>query len=440
MNLRKSTIAVTVVIITVFWGLSPAQASTGDLWFVRTISQGVPGAVELGAVDNPLRWAQDTAASPDGTSVYVASEGDGGSGSDVGALSHFHRATDGALTFRGCLGRQRGCTGDVSLYGLRSIAVLDTTLYGATRYAVVGYSRSSSGALTHQPCLYRTAQGLCTAAPATLLSPVAVTSAPGGRDVYVASTGSGKGVLNHFRRNSADGTLLFSGCIGEGTAGCTSLGAAGVMPSASEVLVSPDGVSVYVVSGNPGSITHFRRDTTTGSLTYAGCIARKGNGLPTGCRDPLSGGLAGAVRGTVTPAGDGVYVVGGGATTHLRRMSNGDLAFAGCIGTADGCRPAGPAGAFTDVTASTDGTSVYAGVQGPSWSWGAVVHFRRAGNGDLTYGGCIGEANPAWCADIGLRAVMNPVTTVLVSADSRSVYATSGYFNGAVTQLGRALT
>ena len=67
---------------------------------------------------------------------------------------------------------------------------------------------------------------------------------------------------------------------------------------------------MYVVSGNPGSITHFRRDTTTGSLTYAGCI-----------------------------------------------------------GTADGCRQTGPAGAFTDVTASTDGTSVYAGIQGPSWSW-----------------------------------------------------------------------
>ena len=184
-------------------------------------------------------------------------------------------------------------------------------------------------------------------------------------------------------------------------------GALRPLQGAGGVAVSPMGDSVYVVSYTAGSISHLRRQTD-GSLSFAGCIA---NGGAHGCTDPSPGdsplGSPGDVA--VSPDGTSVYVASpvdgtanGGIISHFRRAENGDLTFAGCIGSGtNGCtNPAGsgntPFSGAAAVAVSPDGDSVHVASKGAD----SVSAFRRADNGDLTFVQCFANTNAEGC--IGL--------------------------------------
>ncbi|MEU8204790.1 hypothetical protein [Streptosporangium sp. NPDC049046] len=323
------------------------------------------------------------------------------------------------------------------LYAAGSVVAAGSHVYASTPAAVVGFRTLTNGDLDTDFCAWDHDCGGVAALPG--LAPWstadhALTATADGRDLYLYAAGSGKGAVYHLRHDNGTGRLAFHGCIGEAMPGCTTIGRTGVMTSAGDAVLSADGRSLYIVARNPGSVTHFRRDLATGSLAETGCLSEAGT---SGCNVPTTDGLLGITRGAITPAGDSLYVSGPGGVSHLRRLTgNGDLAYQGCIGFAAGCRPTGPQGAYVDVAVSADGASVYGSTQGPSFTWGAATHLRRSSNGDLTYAGCVGEGLPAMCREIGPTGVMNHAGPLL-APDSRVLYSLGVHWRGALTQLTR---
>lgn len=421
-----------------------AQAAVGDIGFVRTISSNVPGTVHIGPV-NPLDWASAATMRPNGDTVYVVAGGDGGSGTAMPAISSFRRAADDTLTLTGCMGGVTGCrptrVGGVTfpdrLRGASSVVAVGTHVYASTPAAVVGFRTRTDGDLDTDFCAWDFNCGDVDVLPgltpwSTADHALAVTA--DGRDLYLYAAGAGKGAVYHLRRDDPTGRLTFRGCVGEAMPGCTAIGRTGVMTSSGDAVLSADGRSLYIVARTPGSVTHLRRDLATGSLAEAGCVSQTGT---SGCNVPATSGLTGISRGAVTAAGDSLYVSGPGGVSHLRRVTGtGDLAYAGCIGVAAGCRPDGPRGAYVDVVVSADGGSVYGSTQGPSFAWGAATHLRRSANGDLTYAGCAGEGLPDMCREIGPTGVMNHAGPLLAPG-SRVLYSLGVHWRGALTQFTR---
>jgi DNA-binding beta-propeller fold protein YncE len=184
------------------------RAANGDLTPAGCLSSGGgKGCNDAGP--NVLNNAIGVAISPQGDSVYVASQGGK-------SIAHFRRAANGDLTGAGCLNADgtSGCNnGGAALDGARGVVVT-----------------------------------------------------PGGDSVYVVSISTHS--ISHYLR-AANGDLLPAGCLTSGSvAGCNSAGT-GVINAASGVAVSPGADSVYVAAiGNGGgtgnSITHFRREHPAG--------------------------------------------------------------------------------------------------------------------------------------------------------------------------------
>jgi DNA-binding beta-propeller fold protein YncE len=421
---------------------TPAHAALGDLWFVRTIGNGIPGAVAIGPV-NALGTAEQSAVSPDGTSVYVVSPGNATTVLD--AISHFRRAADRSLSFAGCIGAVAGCASVAGLdtSGMRDVVALNDNLYVVSATRLFVFNRAPNGDLGYQSCYSVFWSDPCTVL-STLYSPRGITATAGGTDVYVLSDGSGgsAGAVNHFRRDPVTGSLTYAGCLGDGRPLCTATAVSGTVRYGNDIVVSGDGTSVYVVAADPGSVAHFRRDWVTGSLAYAGCIGRPILGIPlAGCSDPGTDALWRAFRITVAPGGNSLYVTSRNGVSHLRRVpTTGDLWFAGCIGSVAGCRADGPPVVYTAIVATPDGQSVYVTAERDPAS-GRVIHLRRdPAGGDLYYAGCIGENTSGWCTEIGLVGAMRMATSVVASPDSANLYVTAGTGIGAITQFERAFS
>src|SRR5260221_11092319 len=98
-----------------------------------------------------------------------------------------------------------------------------------------------------------------------------VAISPDGRNAYVAGYNSGAVAI--FDRDALTGALTqktgAAGCIVDASAvaitGCDNTGRA--LLGARQVVVSPDGLNVYVTSNSNDAVTVFDRDTTTGTLT-----------------------------------------------------------------------------------------------------------------------------------------------------------------------------
>jgi sugar lactone lactonase YvrE len=240
-----------------------------------------------------------------------------------------------------------------------TIAVLAIGIASLQAIAVPA-GASAVGELTYQGCIANGgASGCVDAAQDSLGGAEGVAVSPDGKSVYVASF-SGDSVTA-FSRDPLTGSFAFQGCIANGGAnGCVdppqdSLGAA------DGVAVSPDGKSVYVASFSGNSITHLTRNTSTGALSYQGCIA---NGGANGCVDPPQDSLGVPAGVAVSPDNKSVYVTAGNSITHLTRdTSNGLISYQGCIanGGANGCvdPPQDSLATAEGVAVSPDGKSVY---------------------------------------------------------------------------------
>ncbi|HXJ33099.1 MAG TPA: beta-propeller fold lactonase family protein [Candidatus Eisenbacteria bacterium] len=261
-----------------------------------------PGGTAGSCVDGRgLSGVRSVQVSADGANVYVASS----FGNSIAAFSR--DASTGALTqlsgTDGCVsedgfdhtgGTAGSCADGVALAGPRQITLSpdDKFAYVASNNngAIAIFSRDAPlGALTQLPgtagCVSASGSGGACSEGNGLTFVAHVGISPDGANAYVAS-GGGSGTVTIFARDPAAGTLTQlagpAGCIAEAPAppGCATGKA---LARANWAVVSPDGLSVYVVSIDPVSaVAVFSRDPADGKISQlpgtAGCVSETGTG------------------------------------------------------------------------------------------------------------------------------------------------------------------
>jgi DNA-binding beta-propeller fold protein YncE len=412
-----------------------ALAATGDL----TQSAGTAGCVSQsggggcvnghGLNDGPA----DVAVSPDGKSVYVAS-------TNSHSLVRLNRnTTTGALTqpagTAGCVSEDGTgpCADGHGLGFPVGVAVSPDgkSVYVASYpWSVARFNRNTTtGALT-QPagtagCVSRDPSDPC-ALGYGLGGAFDVVVSPDGKSVYVAAYSDGD--LVRFNRNTTTGALSQPG------GGAGAIGA--LDPHG--VAVSPDGKSVYAASLLKSAVVRFTR-TSAGALTWAGCVVEDPNQLG-GCAD--GHGLSGAHDVAVSPDGKSVYAASNNAVARFNRnLTTGAITqpagTAGCV-SEDGTGPCADGHALnfpSRLALSPDGKSLYAAVQ----SSDAVARLNRnTTTGALTQpagaAGCVSETGAGPCANG--HALSGPLG-VGMSPDGKSVYVAS-FDSYAVARFNRA--
>jgi DNA-binding beta-propeller fold protein YncE len=273
-----------------------------------------------------LDGAGSVAVSPDGSSVYVASE-------MSGAVAVFDRAADGSLTQKpgtaGCISDTGAgpCRDGSGLEGARSVTVSPDgrTAYVASSRAVAVFDRAADGSLTQKPgtagCISETGAAPCADGRA-LIAARAVALSPDGADVYVATFLPGG--LAVFDR-AADGSLRqkpgTAGCISDTGAGACADGTA--LGDAESVAVSPRGGSAYVASAD--GVAVFDHVTLPPALPQSPQSRR----AQPGC--PLPGAQAAGSPGADSLTGDaGSNVLFGLAgADRLRGLAGRDCLYGG---------------------------------------------------------------------------------------------------------------
>jgi 6-phosphogluconolactonase (cycloisomerase 2 family) len=231
------------------------------------------------------------------------------------------------------------------------------------------------------------------------------------------------------------------------------------------VTVSPDGRSVYTVSGDY-SLGIFARNVRSGKLTYKGCITGATGPNSTGkrriCRpiptatpahEGIDSGLGGPASLTVSPDSRFVYVAarGDAAISTFAREPDGSLSFRGCLTggisatvvvMTSVCAPVAPDNSHgsglrsvSRIVISPDGTSLYASAPKQS----SVTEFQRdPASGQLVYRGCLsgesrglGPGNPCrpipTAQEAGFDSGLWLVAALALSGDGRYLY---GVANG----------
>jgi DNA-binding beta-propeller fold protein YncE len=311
--------------------------------------------------------------------------------------------------------------------GTRALAV--TCLATAAAWlAMAGTALAAPGDIAYDGCLADDASQGCFDIPFEPLNDAhAVAVSPDGKSVYVAS--SHVGSIAHFFRGGPDGQISYDGCVADqGVSGCANLPAS-PLKGASDVAVSPDGASIYVVSPIEDSISHFRRTGPDGQISYAGCVNNTGNHLC--AKTPGDGNaLAGARGVAVSPDGRSLYVASerGDSVAHLfRNTVTGQLTWDGCLNDtgADNCFDV-PGDKALDgargVAVSPDGKSVYV----TSATANAVAHlFRDPLGGQISWDGCLNNDGSNNCFDVPGDKALQGASSVAVSPDGKSVYVTA---------------
>jgi len=187
---------------------------------------------------------------------------------------------------------------------------------------------------------------------------------PDGTSAYAASHTDD--AIAQFSRDASTGALTYQGCISgrTETAACTQIATAksdGLASGLDEpygIAISPNGAQVYLAAQEDDSIATFSRNTSTGALTFQGCITGEFGTGPDGnnsCATALpppaaSGANTGIdkVRNLALDAnGESLYATSGqdDSISHFsRNPSTGALTYVDCFTaeTATGApRPSG---------------------------------------------------------------------------------------------------
>jgi DNA-binding beta-propeller fold protein YncE len=381
---------------------------------------------------NSLGNNVDLATSADGSSVYVAAV--------EGTLTRLTTDITGDLVYDTCFAHRsrHGCRA-VPHDSLKSATGVAVSPDGSSVYvtsaertnAITRFKLRPGKGLEYRSCIAnggrRAGNGGCAKPPRNSLDGnEAIAISPGGTSAYVASSDSDS--ITRFRR-SPNGALIYRGCFAnDGAHGCRnakhdSLG------GAFDVVVSPDGQSVYVASLRGDAITRFDR-RQNGALIYRGCFA---DGGAHGCRDLPHDSLGGADALAVSPDGESVYVAAlrANAITAFQRSPGGSLVPGGCIANsgAHGCQapPQDSLHAANGLAVSPDDDSVVAtAMSGPTVNGGpgAVSWFDRRFDGSLGPRGCFADGGKHDCRPPRLDSVGSP-ESVAVSPGGGSVYVGS---------------
>jgi len=174
------------------------------------------------------------------------------------------------------------------------------------------------------------------------------------------------------------------------------------------ILVSPNGQDVYVAATVQESILHFRRDPTTGRLTFMGRVQNRENGVE-GMVSPF--GIA------ISPDGAQLYVSGDEAKTVVALNRDPDSGNISYLETVDAFGDySGNLTGMKGIAISPDGQSVYA----TAWHNGgrddAIAVFNRdADTGRLT------RIQVLRNGENGVEG-LSLLSDVVVSPDNRYVY------------------
>ena len=244
-----------------------------------------------------------------------------------------------------------------------------------------------------------------------LLEVVSVALSPDGRHVYTASALGD--ALAVFERDSISGALSFLEFHPNDPPDVDGL------LQASSVVVSPDGLSVYVTSELDSAVAVFNRDPATGQVSFVE-VHRDG--------DNDVDGIETAVSVTVSPDNAHVYVAGhtdDAIALFDRDFSTGELTFVGSFKDGADNIIDGLDG-ISDVVVSDDGAHLYAT---GSVDDAIAVFDRNLSTGVLTFVQIQKD-------EVGSDNGLNGASSVDVSSDGLHVYVT-GYDDDALAVFSR---
>jgi DNA-binding beta-propeller fold protein YncE len=328
--------------------------------------------------------------SPNSASVYTSTED--------GTVAHLFAAAQGQLSWDGCVSNDGsgGLCADVPGNGnpLELPLAVAVSPGGSSVYtaAITNdvdntstvshlFANPSQGQLSWDGCVSGDGSGgTCLDVPgdgSPLADVTSIAVSPNAASLYAI----GDGTVSHLFANVAQGQLSWDGCVSNGGSGgtCADIPGSGKPLSAGKsVVVSPDGSSVYVVSG--GTVSHLFANPDQGQLTWDGCISDDGSGGT--CADLPGNGapLAGADGVAISPDGRSLYVASSTASSLsvFDVGPQGRLTFKQCLSdnAIAGCTdpPGDSLDGASAVAVSPDGGSVY--VAGDVN--GTLAHFFRA--------------------------------------------------------------
>jgi 6-phosphogluconolactonase (cycloisomerase 2 family) len=300
------------------------NTTTGELTPAGCVEDDDTGDGACAQSTDGLDGPSSVTVSPDGRSVYAASFTDD-------AIVRFDRdTTTGALTPAGCVddndppeGPDDCAQSTNGLDDLGSVAVSrdGKSVYGASfgDSAIARFTRSTTGAITPAGCVDDNdgeGRDACARSTNGLDAAISVTVSPDGESVY--ATGVHDDAIVAFARNTTTGTLTPAGCVDdEQTGDDVCARSKNGLNGARSAAVSSDGRSVYVASTYDVAIVRFDRDTTTGALTPASCVNDNDTG-DDACALSTDG-LGGPSGVAVSPSGSSVYAasVFDSAIAHL---------------------------------------------------------------------------------------------------------------------------
>ncbi|BAP54557.1 conserved repeat protein [Thioploca ingrica] len=254
------------------------DAVSGVLNFVEVQKNGAAGVQGLGGAFAILATTKQ---------VYVA-------GSSDDAIAIFNRdSKTGQLSFQEAI---NFADASQSLDGVNALAVSPDGLYlfaaslNSNRLSVFRRD-SESGALSLIQTLTNNVAGVQGLEQAS-----GVIVSPDGKQVYTVGKGNDN-AITVFQQDPQTGVLGFVEVHRNGIEGVTGLN------GVEDLAISPRGDYVYVVSSTDNAVAVFRRDLTTGRLTF---VDRRIDGI-----DGVDG-LASARAVAVSPSGAHIYVAGFG--------------------------------------------------------------------------------------------------------------------------------